>query len=290
MASFVHSLDPNNVRARNCLTRCWGDLANALILCHSELRTDPSHREGWTTIWRTVLTDPVEHAKAYPFPAPNHSYVFEAGQWSALENDGFDVNGRTPVLAAGSNQSPEQLARKYADLPEIGPIPVVRGYLSDFDVVYAAHLAGYGSIPATFQNSPGTTVSVFIAWFTDAQLSRMHATEGNYSFDRLKDFRLETDLGKSPQDVFVYTAKVGCYNHNGSCLSLTEIPAINRKFPSATQSKAQSFLRNRLAVGMDLDQFVEEHITDNVVRAGRVAAMRADAIEIGYPRDTLQSL
>jgi len=236
------------------------------------------------------LINPVEHAKAYPFPAPDYSYLFEAGKWSVLENEGFDVSGRTPVLAAGSNQSPEQLARKYADLPEIGPIPLIKGYLNDFDVVYAAHLAGYGSIPATFQNSPGTTVSVFLAWFTEAQLIRMHATEANYNFDRLTNFCLETDFGQSPQEVFVYTAKVGCYNHNGGCLSLTEIPAINRKFSSATQIEAQSFLRNRLADRMDLDEFIEEQVKDNVVRAGRVAAMRDNAIEIGYSRDTLQSL
>ena len=96
--------------------------------------------------------------------------------------------------------------------------------------------------------------------------------------------------GIDPQEVFVYTAKVGCYNHNGGCLSLTEIPAKNRKFLSATQSEAQSFLRNRLADRMDLDEFVAEQITDNLVRVGRVAAMRANAIEIGYPRETLQSL
>jgi len=236
------------------------------------------------------LINPVAYAKAYPFPAPDHSYVFEDGKWSPLENGQFDMTGRTPVLAAGSNQSPEQLARKYADKPGIGPIPVIRGLLGDFDVVYAAHLAVYGSMPATFQNSPGTTVSVFVAWFTDPQLEHMHATEGNYSYVRLTDVWLQTDLGESPQEVFSYTAKVGCYNHNGSCLSLTEIPATDRKFPSATQSEAQGFLRDRLAVGADLDQFVGEHIEDNVIRVGRVAAMRANAIEIGYPREVILSL
>ena len=236
------------------------------------------------------MIDPVAHAKAYPFPAPEHSYVFEAGNWVALETDDFDVSGRTPVLAAGSNQSPEQLARKYAETPDIGTITVIRGQLPDFDVVYAAHLAGYGSMPATFQNSPGTTVSVFVAWFTDAQLERMHATEGNYTFDRLTDVGLETDLGPAPLEVFAYTAKVGCYNHKGGCLSLAEIPATNRKFASASQSEALRFLRDRLAVGMGLDQFVAGHIEDTVLRVGRVAAMREDAIEIGYPRESLLSL
>jgi len=252
-----------------------------------ELQRGETCRRGYGLIWRPDLIDPVAHAKAYPFPAPDHSYVFEAGNWSPLENDDFDVTGRMPVLAAGSNQSPEQLARKYADLPDIGPIPVIRGRLGDFDVVYAAHLAGYGSMPATFQKSPGTIVSVFVAWFTDPQLQRMHETEGNYSYDRLTDVWLETNYGQCPQEVFAYTAKVGCYNHKGGCLSLAEISATDRKFPSATQSEAQGYLRDRLAVGTDLDKFVAEHIEDNVVRVGRVAAMRADAIEIGYPREPI---
>ncbi len=236
------------------------------------------------------MLNPVAHAKAYPFPAPNHSYMFEAGGWQSINDDTFEVAGRTPVLAAGSNQSPEQLARKYAEFPHIGPIPVIRGTLSGFDVVYAAHLAGYGSIPATFQNSPGTIVNVFVAWFTDPQLEQMHATERNYSFDRLNDFWLETDYGPTPNEVFAYTAKVGCYNHNGNCLSLAEIPARNRKFSSATQEEVQEHLRDRLSAATELDQFISEHIEDEIIRVGRVAAMKDDAIEIGYPRETLISL
>ncbi len=140
------------------------------------------------------MPDPVSHAKAYPFPAPDHSYLYEAGGWQILST-GFETTGRTPVLAAGSNQSPEQLARKYGEMPDIGSIPAQRGALHDFDVVYAAHLSHYGSVPATFQQSPGTIVTVFVLWLTELQLDRMHETEGNYSYDHLDALHLDLDGG-----------------------------------------------------------------------------------------------
>jgi len=50
-----------------------------------------------------------------------------------------------PVLAVGSNGSPQQLARKFppAKFPNGVLIPVVRAVLEDFDVVYAPLLAAY---------------------------------------------------------------------------------------------------------------------------------------------------
>ena len=233
------------------------------------------------------MVDVIDHAKAYPFPSPDHSYVFDSGRWYPLQTGDVELGGRTPVLAAGSNQSPEQLSRKYANRPNLGPIPVIRGRLWDFDVVYAAHLAGYGSIPATFQNSPGTKVEVFVAWFTEPQLLRMHETESSYTFDRLLDFHLELDLGFVPNDIFAYSAKGGCYNHKGRCLSLSEIKASDRLFSSATQSEVQTILYERLAPIMEIENFIYENISDAVIRAGRVAAIQTDAIEIGYQREKL---
>lgn len=278
------------MRTDNYLAQCWGQLANPLVGNGIWLLLDHTYHRGYNSNWRITLIDPVAHAKAYPFPAPTFSYVFEMGRWSPLHHNTFDIVDRTPVLAAGSNQSPEQLARKYSNKLDIGPIPVIRGQLTNFDVVYAAHVAGYGSIPATFQSSPGTTVTVFVIWLTDFQLEIMHATEQNYNYDRLTGINLKIEFGPKPPEVFAYTAKVGCYNHKKSCLSLTEIPADNRKFASATQSEAQVFLRDKLSIGTDIDQFIAEQIADHSLRADRVAAMRVDAIKIGYKHETLLSL
>ena len=104
-----------------------------------------------------------------------------------------DRHGRTPVLAAGSNQSHEQLARKYSVLPGHVEIPVQKGMLNDFDSVYAAHLAGYGSVPSTFYPSAGTRVTTYVLWLDEAQLNRMHETERNYTYDRLEAITVEID-------------------------------------------------------------------------------------------------
>ena len=56
-------------------------------------------------------------ARAYPFAFPDHSLLFEGGLARPLDDLAPFVADRTAVLAVGSNQSPEQLARKYAHLP-----------------------------------------------------------------------------------------------------------------------------------------------------------------------------
>tara|TARA_Y100001934_G_scaffold73154_1_gene90916 strand:+ start:19021 stop:19746 length:726 start_codon:yes stop_codon:yes gene_type:complete len=229
-------------------------------------------------------------ALEYPFEIPDCSYVFESGNCDPLLSDNFETVDRIPVLAAGSNQSPEQLSRKYANSPGLGPIPVIHGRLWDFDVVYAAHLAGYGSVPATFQNSPGTIVDVFLAWFTEAQLLRMHQTEGNYTFDRLMGCQLEVDFGRSPCEIFAYTAKSGCYNHMGNCLSLSEINASERSFPSASQREIQAILCKRFSPKLDVENFIVENITNKVIKANRLKKMRENSIAIYYSRETLISL
>lgn len=236
------------------------------------------------------MKDPVRHAKSYPFPSPDHCFVYEAGAWRKLDDYEFDRTGRTPVLAAGSNQSPEQLIRKYGHLPEIGSIPAERGMLHDFDVVYAAHLTRYGSLPATFQHSPGTVVRVFVLWMTEPQLARMHETEGNYTYDHLTNVRIDFDSGASSDEAFAYTSKVGCYAHDGTCIALAEIAAENRVFPARGQIAALEMVRDRLAPGTPLDEFILGHLDDDLIHGERSKAIGEGAIPAGYQRRALLEL
>lgn len=238
------------------------------------------------------MSDTVRHAKSYPFGIPGHSYLFEDGRFSPLGNVDIDHGDRTPVLAAGSNQSPEQLARKFASF-EPGPgtrIPVQRGMLADFDVVYAAHLAGYGSVPATFQASPGTAVIVFVLWLDERQLNRMHETEANYTFDRLTGLSIAFDDGRTLEAAFGYSSKVGCLNFNGSCASLAEIPANARRFPALTQEEALAAVRDRLAPARALDDFILDHVEDRDVRRIRSTELGADALALVFPREVIAVL
>lgn len=235
------------------------------------------------------MLDPVAHAKTYPFPAPGHCFLYEGGNWRRLDCD-FERAGRVPVLAAGSNQSPEQLRRKYGHLSDIGAIPAQRGRLADFDVVYAAHLTAYGSVPATFQHSPGTEVTVFVLWLDARQLARMHETEGNYTYDHLSGIRVALDAGGTLDAAFAYSSKVGCLRHGTGCVSLAEIVAVGRRFPSLGQVEMLTALRDRLAPGQPLDDFIRAHLDDRALHVRRSAALGADALPATYARRTVQVL
>ena len=117
-------------------------------------------------------------AVAYPYEAPLRSFVQHGRETRGLPPGGPDLSGREPLLSYGANASPAVLARKLAALPQV-PLPVLRGELDDFDVVYSAHISPYGAVPSTLQRSPGTGVPVFFAFPTPEQLVLLTATEPN---------------------------------------------------------------------------------------------------------------
>jgi hypothetical protein len=234
------------------------------------------------------MNDPVAHAKTYPFPVPGRSYVFRNGTPHDLDGHGFDRTGRTPVLAAGSNQSHEQLARKYSVLPGHVEIPIQRGLLDDFDSVYAAHLAGYGSVPSTFHPSPGTRVTTYVLWLDDAQLNRMHETERNYTYDRLDDIRVETEGAAEVIDrAFAYTAIVGCVNVDGAPVALAEISAEGRTLRAMSQPDMLDHVRRRLDPDAHLDTFIQAHIEDEALRRERTLALSSDSLPLVFERTVL---
>ena len=121
-----------------------------------------------------MTIDPlILRALNYPYSYPAYDFVLDKGSVAPLP-DRNSLEGRVPVLAIGSNRSPEQLLRKFGD-QDFLPVTCVK--LCDYDVVYAAHIASYGSIPAVLARSPGTIVDIAITWFTKSQLQRMHETE-----------------------------------------------------------------------------------------------------------------
>lgn len=236
------------------------------------------------------MNDQVAHAKTYPFPVPGRSYVFRNGTPHDLEDHGFDRTDRTPVLAAGSNQSHEQLARKYSVLPGHVEIPIQRGLLDGFDSVYAAHLAGYGSVPSTFCPSPGTRVTTYVLWLDDVQLNRMHETESNYTYDRLDGIRVEIDgAGEIMDTAFAYTAVVGCLSVDGAPVALAEIEAEGRVLRAMSQPEMLDHVRGRLDPDAQLDGFILAHIEDEALRRERTRALSSDSLPLDFERTVLRT-
>ena len=131
-------------------------------------------------------------AISYPYDITPNSFTFIRG-----ESSPFDVlltKGRHPVIGYGSNQSPHRLRQKYGT--DHSAIPVQRGCLADHDVVYSAHFASYGSVPAALRYVKGTSVSVAVNWLDDEQLEIMHGTEwDNYNYAQLTDISLKLQEG-----------------------------------------------------------------------------------------------
>ena len=100
-----------------------------------------------------MTTDPlILRALNYPYSYPAYDFVLDNGSTAPLQ-DRKSLEGRIPVLAIGSNRSPEQLLRKFGD-QDFLPVTCVK--LCDYDVVYAAHIAS-GTMSTSFYVSPKWT-------------------------------------------------------------------------------------------------------------------------------------
>jgi hypothetical protein len=145
---------------------------------------------------------------SYPGTAPDHHYLLVDGRVMPLDvewtgtgdrltvrlDDGTPVDDvlagvglptlaeRVPVLAYGSNRSPQTLALKFAHHGYDAPggtvaVPVLAGTLSGLDVV-AAGLSSQGYVYADVTPSPGTGISVLLTLLDPEQAAAIHDSEG----------------------------------------------------------------------------------------------------------------
>ena len=207
----------------------------------------------------------------------------------ALEAAGADPRARrTPVLAIGSNRAPVQLARKFHDFEAPSAVVVAKATLFDFDVVYGAGIAGYGAVGgATLATSPGAACEVWATWLDDAQLKRMHETEGLaagvYGFYELQRVNLCFAAGPRWTAVLAYVQKRGAMNIGGRPVALAEVPTAGRRFPALRQPQMQAALRDRFAPSLPMDAFILENLEKPELRQARIEALKQTALPFDWP-------
>ena len=184
----------------------------------------------------------LERALAYPYAAPERSYLYRDGQAIELPKDGPDLAGRTPLLSYGANSAPAALARKLAALPHL-EMPVLRAELEDFDVVYSAHVSPYGAVPATLIESPGTIAPVFVIYPTGEQRALLTASEPNYDL---------VELG----EMEAYRSKHGCLSLDGSPVALAAVRSEGRTLPELDEPAILERVRAQLAPEQNLEDFI----------------------------------
>ncbi|MEX0808308.1 MAG: hypothetical protein WD044_06230 [Dongiaceae bacterium] len=238
------------------------------------------------TLW-AVPDGPAERlalARSYPFDIPDGSFLFRNGAARPLP-DAPDLAGRTPVLAIGSNQSPAQLARKFAHLPGT-EIPVTRVWLDDYDICYATHVTRYGSIPGNLHPCNGMRVRLSITWLDETQLCVMHATEivgESYVYARLNRLGLETEDGRRVDSALAYVSLHGVMRIDGAPLGLASMAAEGRPHPAAFQNEALAALHRRCGSRDAIADFILAAIADPAERTRRTDLLRSDPIRSDWP-------
>lgn len=221
------------------------------------------------------MREPLRRALAYPYAIPERSFLQVGESTLELPAGGLDLTGRRPLLAYGSNSAPEALARKLAADPAT-PLPLVRAELCDFDVVYSAHVSPYGSVPATLRRSPGTVVSVFVAYPTAEQRRLLSVSEPNYELRHLTDASCRPERGEPLTEPDVFLSRHGCLLAEGSEVALSAIGARGRSFPTMTQAQALEYVRRLLWPERSIEQLVADPAWSQTA-AKRLRAMRAMA-------------
>jgi len=228
-------------------------------------------------------------AFAYPFAIPEGSYLFLDGAVLPLPED-EDFRGRTPVLAVGSNQSPEQLARKFAHMKRPVRCPVTRCRLADFDVVHATHVTRYGAIPGNLHPAPGAAVRLSITWLDPEQLAVVHETElagENYVFGRLEGARARLESGATLPELFAYVSLEGALNVGGQPLGLAALAAEGRPHPAASVREALAHLHARAGDHPTVEDMVIAAIDRPEERRRLTALLRRDALKTDWKNLTV---
>ena len=160
---------------------------------------------------------------------------------------GHKVNGKLfPIIGYGSNPAPTQIARKFVarDFDDDVVVPVMKGYLKDYDVVWTPVFVDYGSMPATITPSPGSVAEVWVTWLDDKAKTIMDGTEHAnpaarplYVKTTLKGSDYEFD-GPDPKDMTIYISCFGPLFIEGRTYAVSSIRTVGRTFLPATASEA----------------------------------------------------
>ncbi|MCB0859233.1 MAG: hypothetical protein KDB54_01100 [Solirubrobacterales bacterium] len=223
------------------------------------LMPEPDFHNLWLNMMdqmppREYSDEVFETGTGYPWPRPDGSFILGEGEGrllseletaereALLEEFTGPGSGRTPMLAIGSNASPEGLWRKFGHFedPADRTLLAVAGRIHDFDVAATAELALYGALPATIVPSQGTKVSAMAVWLTDAQLTQLAWAEIPYWIGRLDTrFEFEPVVAEAGQEGFdralVFVNRFGAFGPHGHPLALGAIPAEDRTVPALSQ-------------------------------------------------------
>ncbi len=224
-----------------------------------------------------------DRAINYPYFAPNYSFSFYKGEF--IKGICYDLNNRIPILSVGSNRSPYQLKRKFSLNQDICVTPAI---LIDSDIVYAASLSAYGSMPATQWPSNGTKVELNVLWLNEEQLEIMHLSEAlgvAYSFVKLKLGTVKIKDFKYEKQIYGYISIAGVFPfYDKKPKRLSEINAENVTLKSSSEKNALLSLIHSLGIEENkLSEWIDKVINNKSYRISLHKQLKSKAIKPKNP-------
>ena len=222
-------------------------------------------------------------AVRYPYFAPNYSFSFYKGQF--VRGICFDLDKRTPILSVGSNRSPYQLKRKFSMIQDICVTPAT---LYDSDIVYAASVSAYGSMPATQWPCEGAKVDLNVLWLNESQLNIMHLTEAlgvAYNFVKLKLGTVKIKEFEWQKEVYGYVSIPGVFPFKKDIPKrLSALKSQDSELESISEGEALVYLKNYLDVKeKSLSQWIDKVINDKIYRLRIHEILRSKSINPQNP-------
>ncbi|MDV7338016.1 hypothetical protein RYZ26_00315 [Terasakiella sp. A23] len=215
----------------------------------------------------------IRRALDYPYELSKTSFILNDGVKMDWET-GVDLSDRIPVLACGSNQSPVQLKRKFPT----GCVPVMAGWLSDYDSVYSAHFTTYGSVAATYHYEVGLRTRQMVTWLDADQLDAMHNSEAlgvNYEFVEFDGLDFQSDCDQVITTAHSYQSLRGPLKLAGKPVGLSAIKAEGRSYQALWEEELQNRLLDIFDYQAGLENFIQETINDKEKRLSRTARLVA---------------
>jgi hypothetical protein len=181
-----------------------------------------------------------------------------------------------PVLAAGSNASPEQLGRKLAGTSDFA-IPLLHGHVRGWSSVYSGHVTRYGAVPATLFPDTHATTRLHCLLIPRRLLRLFNESEGpQYKLQTLPGASfftagLETSAQLEIVEPLAYFSVRGAMRFSSgtssaSPLRLAQVPTEGSEFAAASELQALTLLHTMTRQTTNVWRFIHRLVVDDQFR------------------------
>jgi hypothetical protein len=208
-----------------------------------------------------------------------------------VEGQAIEIDETIAIVAAGSNGSAIQLARKYRERRSGRPTLIAPATIGGAVSVYSAHIASYGSVPATMHLGPdaAVTASAHVLLMPVEELAHMNATESlglNYVLAAPHAMRATVDRVTIDRPL-AYVSLRGALSLSGGPVRLPDMGGEASGYPAASQREMLARVQAHVGDAGSLEDFVTRLIGDRTMRLAVTARLAETAERWALDRDEI---